>query len=66
MANVSPGSNAALKGNGGITVDETASRSPYVNLRKQAKYVLIGSVGAWYWQVYLHIADALQGARWSQ
>lgn len=36
-------------------------RSPYVNLRKQIKYVVIGASGVWYWQVRLHLSDALRG-----
>jgi hypothetical protein len=37
--------------------------SPYVNLRKQLKYLAIGGLGTWYWQVPLHITDALNGSR---
>jgi len=60
---VSPGSNAAIQVNG--TNDEGPT-SPYVNLRKQAKYVLIGGFGVWYWQVHLHIQDALQSSQYTR
>ncbi|PWN32228.1 uncharacterized protein FA14DRAFT_126588, partial [Meira miltonrushii] len=59
----SSGSNAAVQ------VSEQSDEgpaSPYVNLRKQAKYVLIGGFGVWYWQVHLHIQDALQGSQYTR
>lgn len=61
--NVSPGSNAAIRVN---EASEEGPTSPYVNLRKQAKYVLIGGFGVWYWQVHLHIQDALQGSQYTR
>lgn len=57
-AAAAPGSNAALQE--GTLGD---ADSPYVNFRKQVKYLAIGGFGTWYWQVPLHIADGLNGSR---
>jgi hypothetical protein len=46
-----------------VNVDGPAS-SPLVNLRKQAKYVVLGGGLAWYWQVWLHLSDAVSGTGW--
>lgn len=76
MSTASPGSNAALKGqaNGStsssssstIAMEDLNRQSPFVNLRKQAKYLLVGAFGCWYWQVDLHLNDAWQGGTSSQ
>lgn len=48
------------------TVDPDAASSPLVNLRKQIKYVILGGVFSWYWQVPLHLSDVLGGSAWSK
>ncbi|KAN0060810.1 hypothetical protein ACQY0O_007469 [Thecaphora frezii] len=41
------------------TVEEYSSAKSLVNLRKQLKFILIGSVLTWYFQVPAHLRDAL-------
>ncbi|EPQ30105.1 uncharacterized protein PFL1_02222 [Pseudozyma flocculosa PF-1] len=41
------------------TVEEYTSAKSLVNLRKQLKYIVIGSVLTWYFQVPAHLTDAL-------
>lgn len=57
---------AHIQADRGSQAADEGPRSPYVNLRKQTKYVLIGGSGVWYWQVYLHLKDAVYGPLWSR
>lgn len=45
---------------------DTGAETPLVNLRKQAKFAILGGLGVWYWQVSLHLGDALSGTGWSR
>jgi len=45
---------------------DVSDASPLVNLRKQAKYALVGGGLAWYFQVWLHLSDIISGSGWSR
>lgn len=56
----------ATQSSSGSTTETNATSSSFVNLRKQAKYVILGGIGVWYWQVSLHLTDALSGPGWTK
>lgn len=47
-------------------VDDSEPRSTYVNVQKQLKYLFFGGLGLWYWQVDVHLRDALEAPGWGR
>lgn len=48
-----------------ISIPSSSSDKLLVNLRKQAKFILIGYAGIWYLQVPLHFTEVIKMGGWA-